>query len=62
MSTRRVLAALIAVGALGSVALGASSAGSGAAAASINHPSKAASALIETTASGPAPNGTLYDY
>ena len=62
MSTRRALAALIAVGALGGAALAVSSAGSSRAAASSNQSGKAACALIETTASGPAPNGTLYDY
>jgi hypothetical protein len=62
MSTRRALAALISAGLLGSAAVGVSSVGSGTAAASSSHSGKAAAALIETTASGPAPNGTLYDY
>ena len=62
MSTSRALAALITVGALGSAVLGVSLAGSGTAAATSSHSGKASSALIETTASGSAPNGTLYDY
>jgi hypothetical protein len=62
MRTPRALAALIAVGALGAAALGVSAAGSSTAAASGRQSGKAAAPLIETTASGPAPNGTLYDY
>jgi hypothetical protein len=61
MSTRRALAALIAAGALGSAALGVWSAGSGTVVASSSHSGKPHAALIATTASGPAPNTTVYD-
>ena len=61
MSTRRALAALISAGLLGSAAVGVSSVGSGTVAVSSSHSGKAAAALIEETASGPAPNTTVYD-
>lgn len=61
MSTRRALAVVIAVGALGGASLGVSLAGSGMSAAHSGQSGKAATALVEATANGPAPSTTVYD-